>query len=485
MSLSRNTGYNLAGALLPLFLSLITVPLYLRLVGIERYGVLQIAWLLLGYFGLFDLGLGRATAFRIATLRDAPTHTRATVFWSALVVNLAMGVVGGAVLWFVAVHFLVNGAKVSALLRPEMAAAVPYLALAVPIATLTGVLTGALQGRERFLDTNMISVTSTALFQLLPLGMAALGWVYLPALLLAAISARLFALVWLGVKCHCDLTRGQVLRIDVAQMRDLLGYGGWVSLSAVFGPMLVIADRFAMSAVLGMTAVAIYSIPYNMASRIAVLPSALTNALFPKLSAASAEEAQAIGEQASRVLMSLISLPVLGGILLASPLLHLWVGAKMGAAAAPIARVLILAFWFNALALVAFTRLQARGRPDLVTKILLVQIPPYWLALYFVMPFYGLMGCALTFLARLVCDYLLQSWASDRHINGWPQMIVLALLLSAALGCAHIFPVNDPRWWMGAAILSVLTILVSWHDVAPLVRRRFEGVPKKHLRNAM
>ena len=64
MSIARHTGYNVVGALVPIAVSLVTVPFYLRIVGLERYGILSICWVLVGYFAFFDFeskGYGATT----------------------------------------------------------------------------------------------------------------------------------------------------------------------------------------------------------------------------------------------------------------------------------------------------------------------------------------------------------------------------------------------------------------------------------------
>jgi O-antigen/teichoic acid export membrane protein len=468
LSVKRHAGYNLLGSVIPIGLSLLTVPLYLKLVGPDRYGVLAIAWLLLGYFGLFDLGLGRATSFRIASQRDATAEARATTFWSALLVNVTMGFIGGLVLWGAAFLFFGHIFKVREALRPEILAAVPFLAASVPVATVTGVLTGTLQGREKFLETNIVSVLSTTLFQLLPLSVAFAFGPRLPLLLAATISARLIAVAVLAYRCYREVAYARRPAFHGSEVSALLKYGGWVSLTSIFGPMLVIVDRFAIGAVLGAVAVAAYTVPFQLAQRIAILPAALTNALFPRMSAAEPAERDSLARRATLTLACLISPLILGALLLLEPFLRIWIGPDMATASAPTGRILVIGFWANAFALVPFTRLQASGRPDVVTKLLLVQIPPYLLALYLAMTYLGLVGGALVFSARCIVDFVLQSLAAGRRIHSPLPLLGNFLMLVVAAN----LPLHDAIWWIAAAGLVTASFAFNWTNLPADLKQR-------------
>lgn len=465
--------------MLPILLALITVPIYLKLVGPDRYGVLAIAWLLLGYFGLFDLGLGRATTYSISALKDASAQERADVFWTAILTNIVMGVVGGLVLWGAAGLFFDRLFKVDAALRPEIMAATPYLGLAVPIATMTGVLTGALQARDRFLETNMISVLSTSLFQILPILVALALSPELGPLLLAAVAARAVAIAVLWWRCHLVLTRGTRVRFDRAQIKDLLGYGGWVTITGLFGPILVILDRFAIGAVLGARAVAVYTVPFQLAQRIQIFPTALVGAVFPRLPTASADERAALSDKAMRVLLAAISLPILGGIYMVHPFLDLWVGREIGRQAADVGTLIIFGYWANAFGIVPYSWMQGTGRPDLVAKILLVQIPPYLALLYFGMKEFGLLGCATVFALRCAIDTGLMWLVARRKITPLPLVAMMGVPLLAGAILSSWLDYDDPRWWGSGLVLALVTGALSWKLAPPELIENGQGLLRR------
>jgi O-antigen/teichoic acid export membrane protein len=467
VSIRRNTTYNLVGASLQLIGALATVPIYVNLIGPARYGVLAIAWILLGYFGLFDLGLGRATAFRISSRRDESAAARAETFWAAIAVNLGMGAVGGLILWVAAGYFFAHWFKVPAALRPEIISAVPLLALAVPVATMSGVLSGALQAREKFLSLNVVGLVASLLFQLLPLGVVILWGPNLVQLLLAALGSRLLSLVAMAVLCHYELLQGQKPTLNRSEIPHLLKYGGWVTVTSLVAPLLVISDRFAIGATLGAVSVAIYAIPYQPAKQIQMVPASLLSAMFPRISAGTPEERRGYAQNATLTIVSLISLPILGGIFLADPALRLWVGQSLGSQAAPVGRIFLIAFWFNAIAMVPYTSLQASGRPDLVTKVTLLEIPIYLAVLFLLLKNFGIEGAAIALLFRFVLDFVMLSLVRERHFPALGVLFTNLVLLTIGAVLSSLWTITDWRWWASAAVLGLATTAVAWQSLPP------------------
>jgi O-antigen/teichoic acid export membrane protein len=465
MSVRRFTAYNMAGQVVPLALALLTIPLYLKVIGDARYGVLAIVWLMLGYFGLFDLGLGQAAAQRLARLADAGAEARARVFGSALVVNLVLGLVGAALAWPLASWFFGRVLSVDDALRAELLQALPWIVLTLPAATLSGVLTGGLQARERFLELNVLVIAGQAAIQLVPLLVAVLAGPSLATLVPAVLVSRWVVLVLLFDRCLRHVSVGVTPTWDRLEARGLLRYGSWVSVTAVVGPLMVILDRFVIGALLGARAVSHYTIPFQVAERTTMLSASLNQALFPRLvRAADAPERQRLALEALRTLTVLMTPLVALGLLLVGPFLRWWVSAEMAEAATRVAQVLLLGFWFNSLAMVPYAQLQAAGRPDLVAKCHLVELLPYLALLYGALQAWGLVGAALAFALRAAADCALLTVLAGTASAAWRLMMWPAVALALIFaGLASVATDSVPRWMV---VIPVLMALLVWSAVS-------------------
>src|ERR1035441_4262667 len=61
-SVTRNTFWNIVGQVLPVAAAILAVPLLIARLGQDRFGVLTMVWVVVGYSGLFDFGVGRGRA---------------------------------------------------------------------------------------------------------------------------------------------------------------------------------------------------------------------------------------------------------------------------------------------------------------------------------------------------------------------------------------------------------------------------------------
>lgn len=455
--LVQDTLLNLLGALLPMGITLVTVPIYLRLVGDARYGVLTLTWLLVGYFGLFDLGLGRATTNILAKLRDAPVEQRTTVFWSALTVNLALGLAGAFVLWVLARLWASQLFGVPSDLESEVHSALPYLALAVPLVTTSSVLTGALEAQGDFRRANSVALLGSILTAVLPLVAASLSQPRLDVLVASTVGGRAVA----GLAGLWSCRRSGVFegfRLGaLPEIANLLRYGAWVTVSAAVGPLLTSLDRFAIASSLGASMVPYYTVPFALVTRVQVLASSLQRALFPRFSAQPQDPAKRVAREAIFSLAAVMTPVLVAVTLLLRPFLEIWIGPGYGQHAGPVGEILAAGIWVNSLAFIPYGLLQAQGRPDLTAKFHLLELGPYVVGLLLTLKYFGLKGAAAAWSARAFLDTLLLFLAAGLIRDVSQGLRTPTCLLAVSTVLALVLPNTLVPRVIAAVVLSAVS----------------------------
>jgi len=457
MTVSKHAAYNVIGTAIPSLLVLITVPLYLQLVGVERYGVLTLCWVILGYASFMDLGLGFAVARGVAASAER-AEAAAHIFWTGFWISAAAGLVATIAVYIGSRLYFGSVSDPGDAMTAEITAALPILAATVPIALVGSTVGGALQGRERFLEINMISATTQALVQLLPLLVAYLWTPTLSALIAAALAGRLIGLIWAGWTTKKAVPLRSVRPPSRALVRELVTFGGWVVLATIANGILFSVDRLAIGSTIGAAAVAVYAITYGLISRVYLLPHSLSAALLPRYASVGEEERHRLIRSSIQAVAVTTTPLIVALVAIAEPFFNIWIGRELAEVAAPVGYVLAGGFWIYCIGHMAATMVQSTGRPDRVAKVVLAEVVPYCTALVAGMWAFGLIGAAAAFTLRVTVDFLLQV-----RLAGIPPSVLKILLVPAALVLGTIAAAAWlPGWWRYAALSLLLLSTAAW-----------------------
>lgn len=415
-----NTGVNLLGQGIPIVAAVVLIPRLIAGLGTDRFGILTLAWVVIGYFSLFDLGLARALTQIISErLGRNDTDELSNIVWTALGIMTAMGCLGGLLASVVAPEFALHFLKIPPSLRSESVTSFYILATSIPLVIATAGFVGILTAFERFGLINAVRV---------PLGISN----YLVPVLLLSFS---HSLVW--ITCGLVLTRvlsGVVqfaiclhvmpsLRSRYRFYRQAIGplfrFGGWMSVSNVVGPMMIYMDRFLIGAVVSVSAVAWYATPYEMVTKLLIVSGALTSVVFPAFAARYLTDTDGLMEILSnswKALLCAIFLPVLLIVAFAGEGLSLWLDPEFALHSGPILRWLAIGVFANSFAQIIFALVQSAGRPDLTAKLHLAELAIYLPILWWSLKTYGAVGAAVIWTLRVVLDGGLLLLVAERLI---------------------------------------------------------------------
>ncbi len=196
--LARNTGLNLLGLVVPLAVGFVTIPMVVRALGPERFGILALVWVVFGYFGLFDLGLGRtATRFVADGLGRNETEKLPGYLWTTIALQAAIGLAGGGLSHLAAPLVVRHILNIPAGFEAETILTLRLVGWSLPVMFAASSFRGVLEAAQRFDLVNAVKVPVNILFYVLPLAGVALGFA-LPGIVVLLIISRAAALLAWG-----------------------------------------------------------------------------------------------------------------------------------------------------------------------------------------------------------------------------------------------------------------------------------------------
>jgi len=408
--LARNTVWNLVGSGGPMVVAIFCIPVLIKELGTDRFGVLTLAWAVIGYAGLFDLGLGRALTQLVAKKlgagedRDVPT-----LVWTSLLLMLALGLLGAVFVVLLSPWLVYRALHIPPALQREGLRSFYLLGLSIPVVISTAGLRGLLEAHQRFGMINALRVPMGVFSFTGPLLVLPFSQSLFP-IVAVLVAGRLFA--WIAHLLLClrvlpELRRGIVWQR--ALISTLLRFGGWMTVSNIVGPLMVTLDRFLIGALISVSAVAYYATPYEVVTKFWLIPGALVGVLFPAFSTSSAQDrnrtALLFGRSVKCILLVLFPV-ILLVIAFAQDGLTVWLGAAFAANSVRVLQWLAVGVFINSLAHVPFALVQGVGKPDLTAKLHLLELPVYLGALFWLTKRYGIEGAAIAWTGRVTLDAL-------------------------------------------------------------------------------
>jgi O-antigen/teichoic acid export membrane protein len=405
-----NTFLNFLGNFIPLLIGFVAIPFTIKGLGQERFGLLSLCWTLLTYFSFFDLGLGKATTKFVAeSLGKNQKANISLLFWLSFFLNIIIGIVAGAILYFLTPILTNNIFNISMKYIAEAQASFAILAFFLPIIVTSAALRGLLEAYFRFDIVNIIKIFTNSFIFLIPL-ISYFFYTSLSLIIFLICLSRLLAFSLFAYHAFRIINQYKPAAPVVKIMRSIISFAIWITLSNVFGPILVYADRFFIAHILSMKYVAFFTAPFEIVTRLWILPSSLVNTLFPTFSYYSTQDKERTilyynnSIKFLAIFMAALIIPL---ILFSDKILILWLGTDFHQKSNLLFQLLSIGVFINSIAWVPFTFLQSSGRADLPAKIHLLEFIFYFFLLAFLLKNYGLIGAAIAFIVRVSIESIL------------------------------------------------------------------------------
>lgn len=423
-SLRSNLIANYASQLYTAGVGILILPLYIKFMGAEAYGLVGFFTVLQAWFALLDLGLtpsvGRETARFFGGSISALAYRQ--LYRALNVIYLIIAFVGGGALFIFAEPLAYKWFKVETLSMDEVVLAVQVMAFCVALRWLSGLYRGVVTGAEQLVWlSGFNAVISTLRFIAVFVTMYFYGFtpfIFFSHQLVVALLEQI-GLWWksrklIPSKKQCNGVIGWSFR----PVKSVLKFSLTIAFTSSMWVLVTQTDKLILSGVLPLAEYGYFTLAVLVASGIMILSGPISNVVMPRMARLHAEgkhiEVINLYRHATQLVCVAAGSAGIYIAFFAEPLLYAWTSDKV--IASEVAPVL---------------KLYALGN-----SILAVSAFPYYLQYALGNLRYHLIGNAVIAVA-LIPTIIFAASHFGGVGAGWAWLIINSIYLIAWVGYVH------------------------------------------------
>ena len=414
MSLKKNTVANYLGQGWIALMGLAFVPVYIRYLGIEAWGLVGFMSMMQAWLTLLDMGLSptlsremaryQAGAHSVQAIRDL-LRSLETVYC-----GVAVAVISGVA--FIAPWLAVNWIGAARMSVETVTQAIGIMGLVLAARMIEQVYRGAIQGLQRQVWLNGTQCVLSALRW----GGAAgvLIWVS-PSIKIFFYWQGFISVLSVLVLAHqtyCLLPIGErSARFDFVALVRIRRFAGGMVLTTLLALLLTQVDKILLSKLVSLEEFGYYTLAASAAGVLHFLVAPIATAVSPRLTELATKSEQQVlidtYHRASQWLAAVLSPAAVVMAAFAEPLLYVWTGnITLAQQAAPLLALLALGTLCNGIMYVPYMAQLAHDWTGFAVRVNIVAVSFIVPVVLWAVPRYGAIGAAWAWVA-LNSGYLL------------------------------------------------------------------------------
>ncbi len=400
--LKRNLIANYLGQGWVAVMGLAFIPIYIKYLGIEAYGLIGLFAVLQAWLVLLDMGMTPALGREMARFTGG-SHTAQSIrdlLRSIEVVALGMSIAIGVGIWLASDWLASDWLKAEKLSTQTVSHAFTVMGVVTALRFAEGVYRSSILGLQRQV---LFNVVNSAMATLRSVGaVAVLIWVSptIEAFFLWQGAVSIFTLLVLAWATYRMLPKAdQAGRFSLQALQGIWRFAGGMMGITLLSLLLMQVDKIVLSKLLNLSEYGYFMLASAIAGALYMVSSPIAQAWFPRLS-----ELHALNDQRSFILTyhqgtQLVSVTMGSAavvlIVFAEQIIHLWTqDAELVRRTATLVSLLALGNLFNGLMWIPYQAQLAHGWTGLAARINIVAVLIIVPAILWAAPRYGVEGAA-------------------------------------------------------------------------------------------